>query len=116
MTMWHHCCWNSRQPGMPFNKQRRCPFAKGNQEIDLGNEEPIVGSPKPRAIKLVRLQIVPRPDESRTTTAGEPKETQGGDSIERREQETFPAHKPFGKNEYESRQVGSADLSSYGKG
>jgi hypothetical protein len=82
---------------MPFNKQRRCPFAKGNQEIDLGNEEPIVGSPKPRAIKLVRLQIVPRPDESRTTTAGEPKETQGGDSIERREQGTFPAHKPFGK-------------------
>jgi hypothetical protein len=40
---------------------------------------------------------VPRPYENRTTTAGEPKQTQDGYDIERRKPRTFPADKPFGK-------------------
>ena len=55
VTMRHNYCRNSRQLGIPFNKQRCRPFAKGNQDVDLGNKEPIVGSPEPRVRKLMRL-------------------------------------------------------------
>jgi len=45
----------------------------------------------------VRLQVVPGPYENGTTTACEPKETQSGYNIERRNPRTFPANKPLGK-------------------
>jgi hypothetical protein len=82
---------------MAFNKQRRRPLAKGNQEVDLGNKEPIVGSPKPRARKLVRLQVVPCPYENRPTAAREPKKTQNGYKIKRSNPRAVPANKPFRK-------------------
>jgi hypothetical protein len=47
--------------------------------------------------KLVRLQVVPCPYQNRTAAAREPKETQNGYNIERREPRTLPANKPFGK-------------------
>ena len=97
MTMWHYYCRNARQSGMPFNEQGCRPVAKRNQEVDLGNKEPVVGSPKSRTIKLVRLQVVPSPYESCTATARKPKETQNGCNIERCNPGLFPADKPFGK-------------------
>jgi hypothetical protein len=45
----------------------------------------------------VRLQVVPCPYESCTTTAREPKEAQNGYNIQRRDPGMFPANKPFGK-------------------
>jgi hypothetical protein len=40
---------------------------------------------------------VPGPYESRTTTACEPKETQNGYDLKRRNPRTLPANKPLGK-------------------